>query len=218
MAARGQVSIDYLPELVIKGIKSARAEYHKMAGEYTRDFPEYMVTTHVARQLHKKYGNGTVTLETVSDEVLARRSGRPHKESKKKRYDIVLWRKDGYARAAIEIKHQQANKTLVLNDLARVFRALDAGKEIQVGAIAYCYEPVSYANKRESVKTQRQKAVEYRDDILTQAKRLLRGKGYSVEQSSYTSRGDDVWVCGCLILKHRPGTKNDRTKKNRAAK
>jgi len=216
MATRGQIGIEHLPELVIKGIKSARAEYHKMAGEYTRDFPEYMVTTHVAKQLHKKYGDGTVTLETVSDEVLARRSGRPHRGSKNKRYDIVLWRKDGYARAAIEIKHQQANKQLVLKDLARVYHALEAGTRIQAGVIAYCYEPVSYASKRETLKTQRQKVVEYRDDIEAQAKRLLRSTGYSAEKSSYISRGDDVWVCGCLVLKHRPGTKNDRTKKGRA--
>jgi len=213
MPAPGQISITHLQPLILKGIKTARSEYHNMAGEYTRDFPEYMVTLHVARQLHKKYGNGTVTMETVSDEVLTRRSGRPHKESKKKRYDIVLWRKDGYARAAIEIKNQQGNKNSILNDLKRVLAALKAGTYIQVGAIAYCYDPVNYANKREPVKTQREKAKEYRDDIVKKAKRLVRGTGYTIKEESFVSRGNDVWVCGCLVIGHKPGTK-----KNRAAK
>jgi len=213
MATRGQIGIEHLPELVIKGIKSARAEYHKMAGEYTRDFPEYMVTTHVAEQLHKKYGDGTVTMETVSDDVLTRQSGRPHKESKKKRYDIVLWRKDGYARAAIEIKQQQTSKKLLMDDFKRVFAALKAGKYLQVGVMAYCYEPVSYANKRASLKTQREKAVEYRNDIEKQAKSHVRGAGYTIKSHSYIPNGKDVWVCGCIVLKHKWGTKKDRTKK-----
>ena len=192
MPSPGQISLEHLQPLILKGIKSARTEYHNMAGEYIRDFPEYMVTVHVARQLHKKYGNSTVTMETVSDEVLTRRSGRPHKESKKKRYDIVLWRKDGYARAAIEIKHQQTSKKLLLDDFKRVLAALKAGKHLQVGVIAYCYDPVNYANKRDPVKTQREKAVEYSGDILRQAKSHIRGTGYIIKESSYISRGNDV--------------------------
>ena len=213
MPERGQISLDHLHTLILKGIKAARGEYQRMAGEFTRDFPEYMVTTHVARQLHKKYGDGTVTMETVSDKVLTRRSGRPHTESKKKRYDIVLQRKDGSARAAIEIKNQQANQNLIIADLKRVFAALEAGKYLQVGAIAYCYDPVSYAEKRESIKTRREKAIQYRDSIVKKAKSHVRGTGYTIKEHSYIPHGKETWVGGCLIIRHKPGTK-----KNRAAK
>jgi len=216
MSARGQIGIEHLPELFMKGIKAARKEYHKMAGEYTRDFPEYMVTVHVARELRKKYGDGTVTMETNSD-VLTRRSGRPHTGSRNKRYDIVLWHKKGTVRAAIEIKHQQGNKQSIIGDLDRVLRALDAGTYIEFGAVVYCYDPVNYANKREPSNTQREKAKKYRDDIEKQAKNHVYNTGYVIKKfkkpSSSISRGDDVWVGGCIVIGHKPGTKTNRAKK-----
>ena len=126
---RGQISIEFCTDAIIQGIKYARKDYLNMAGEIVQqwpEWPEYWVTTHVVKQMRKKYVQGNLTLESGSDDVLQRKPGSPAKATKNKRYDIVLWRKNGDARAIIEIKHQQHSPEYVLQDLIRIMGALKA--------------------------------------------------------------------------------------------
>ena len=211
---RGQIGIEHLPATILKGIKKAKADYHTMTGVIAQEWPEYWVTVYVARYLWKQYGDNVVTMESNSDTVITRRSGKPTKITKNKSYDIVLWRKDGYARAVIEIKHQQADKKKIISDLNRVVSALDAGKYLQVGAVGYFYNPPEHTQKEHARKWSREQTVKYRDDIIDLAKHHVRGTGYRIRAHDYLPHGlEDSWIAGCLIVEDAPGTKNKRGNK-----
>ncbi|MDA7972395.1 MAG: hypothetical protein MPK10_07505, partial [Gammaproteobacteria bacterium] len=104
---RGQVASTETLNAVIHGIQTARRDYLEMAGEIDR-WPEYWVTTYVAKALWKHFGkSGFATLERQAKSVLTRKPGWQSKNVRGTlKYDINLWKKNESARAIIEIKHQ----------------------------------------------------------------------------------------------------------------
>lgn len=207
-----QVSYTETALAVIKGIKRARNDYLKMAGDITLEWPEDWVKTYIAKQLWKTFGDGLVTVESLSDGVLTRKKGRPSGNSKGARYDIVLWKRNGTARAVIELKHQQPDKNLLIKDVKRIIAALESGVEVEFGALVYYYDvdEHEYAQDKDDarIKTAREKVKGYRDDVLARAKAAMKGTKCCIDykaSATYIPNRPDKWVAGCLIIRRKQG-------------
>lgn len=137
----GLVKREETAKTIIKGIKSAQREYEKMSEYWLEEGAEYLITVSVARALWKKFGDGTVMVEGSSDEMrkdAGAKKGRPPKSVKGKRYDIVLYFKNGDPRAVIEIKGREDSRAGLLKDVKRIMDALKASK-VRFGAVGFYY-------------------------------------------------------------------------------
>ncbi|MGR3914762.1 MAG: hypothetical protein OD918_09670 [Gammaproteobacteria bacterium] len=197
---RGQVPYTETTDAIMKGIQKARSDYIKMAGEVDKDWPEYWVSVYVAKEMWKKFGkNGYVTVESSAKNVLTRTRGRPTSDTRGGlKYDIVLWKRNGDARAIIEIKHQQVNQKIVMDDAKRIVSALEKGTKLEFGAIGYYYDKPG-KNTRDTVH-------KYRERLHEKAEDLVKGTDCRIddESKSYMPHGDDhCWAAGCIIIKRK---------------
>ena len=207
---RGQVSFTKTPAAVIEGIRKARHDYLAMAGEVDR-WPEYWVTTYVAKALWKHFGkNGFITVESQAKSVLTRKRGWQSKKIRGTlKYDIGLWKKNESARAIIEIKHQSSTKGIV-HDAKRVASALGGGKKMEFGAVGYyyCYD------KSGKGKNPREELRRYHETVLADTEKALKGTKCHVTKESMLKSAycmpydkDDFWIAGCLTIKRKAGVR-----------
>ena len=205
---RGPVSYTETAKAIMKGIKKARSDYIAMASEVDQDWPEYWVTVYVAEALWKHFGKGGfVTVETSTQNVLTRRRGQPRRDTKSgRKYDIVLWKKNGDARAIVEIKHQQGNTKLVMGDVKRIAAALEQGTKLEFGAVGYYYDQLG-DDTRNAVHN-------YREKLFDEAKETLKGTKCRVIESSKSKSAyympnekDDCWIAGCMTIRRKAGVR-----------
>jgi len=200
---RGPVSYTEMASAIEKGIKKARNDYIKMAGVVDKDWPEFWVSVYVAKEIWQTFGkNGYVTVESSAKNVLTRTPGRPSSNTRGRlKYDIVLWKKNGEARAIIEIKHQQASQKMVMKDVKRVVSALQEGTKLEFGAIGYYYDE-SGENTRETVRA-------YSNKLHEKTEGIMKGTDCTIfKNSNYMPHGDvDCWIAGCMIIKRKLGVR-----------
>lgn len=205
---RGPVSYTEASKAIMQGIKKARSKYLAMAGKIDRDWPEYWVTMYVAEAMWSKFGKGGfVTVETSAKNVLTRKPGRPSRDTRSGiKYDAVLWKKNGDARAVVEIKHQQYNPKVVVSDVKRVAAALEKGKKLEFGVVGYYYD--------EGENGTRAKMHKYREKLFRAAENTMKGtKCHIVEDSKKKSAyympnvNKGCWIAGCMTIRRKAGVR-----------
>jgi len=139
---------------VLDGIEGGQGQYEKMTGgEWVWQGSEYWLTVHVALGLWDLVGDGQVTVEGNANETMEA-AGRSRGRRRlilhgNRRFDIVLWYKNGAVRAPIEIKSQQSDINLLAKDGERVKAAL-TGSGMKFGIAGYYYS--STRTKRDTAK------------------------------------------------------------------
>ena len=191
-----------LVQRVLEGIKSGQAKYEEMSGGcWVWEGAEYWLTVHVALSLWDLVGDGQVTVENQSNETMAaagRRRGRPRIVVDNKRFDIVLWHKNGTSRAPVEIKSQQIDKNLIIKDVKRVIGAVKQSK-MKFGIVGYYFSRTSTKGK-----TAIERIDSYVEDIEKMCMEIEENR---IRVSSHRSEsyGDEeyAWIAGCLLIEER---------------
>ena len=193
-----------LVKCVLKGIESAQGQYEKMSGgDWVWSGAEYWLTVHVALGLWCLVGDGQLTVEGKANEAMkaaGRRPGRTPLIIHNKRFDIVLWHRNGETQAPIEIKCQQSDKNLVVKDAKRVITALKKS-EMKFGIVGYYYSRTSG-----KIKTAAELLESYIEKLEKKAQDLEKGEKY-IKISSYRGKihgnREDAWIAGCLLIKEK---------------
>ncbi len=207
----GLVKREETAKTIIKGIKSAQREYEKMSKCWLDHGAEYLITVSVARTLWEKFGDGTVMVEGSSDEMrkdAGAKKGRPPKSVKGKRYDIVLYFKNGDPRAVIEIKGWQNYKQLLWNDVERIMNALKTSK-VRFGALGYYFSAEDGDPKSANSTTAEEKLHEYAETLFKGVKKMSRDdkKTWKVREVKSTTYRDEeyAWLAGCITIERGVG-------------
>ena len=190
MASRGKIV-----NTVLEGIQEAQNDYFDMASAWAWEGAEYWITVYVARKLWDMEGNGRVTVEGNSNEALkkaGRYRGRPRRVINNKRFDIVLWKANGGAKAPIEIKNQRDSSS-ILNDMERISAAIKQSN-IKFGIVGYFY-----SRTRGKRNTAIELVKSYMKTICEKSKDQVE-EGVEVRHRSGKICGDenDAWCCGVL--------------------
>lgn len=195
---------------IIKGIEDAQTEYVKWSGgDWIWDAPEYLITTCIAKRLAR---SNYVTLESNVTRMLreagAVHCGAPSKKLRKNgRFDIVLWRKNGAPRAAIEVKNRVWRFRQIEGDIERLIE-LVAKKQItsstfQFGAVAF------YTCATENNRTKAGDQLKNLDtNLFKQFSSLVvkhnRKKEHDLKTRNVPTQiyctGKDAWVARCYVI------------------
>ena len=190
---------------LLKGIERAQKSYSKLSGGWVWEAAEYWITTHIALNLGKLLGEGCVTVESNSEEAFesaGKQRGRPYEIVKNKRFDIVLWWRNGSARAPIEIK-SQTTKAAISKDMNRVIAALKQAN-MEFGMVGYFYSRARGSSGKG------RNAIELVEGYLERISDMCGKVGEEIKISGYQSEvfGDenDAWVAGCLLIEKKKRT------------
>ena len=191
-----------LVRCVRQGLEWGQDQYEQISGGcWAYEGAEYWLTVHVARRLWELVGDGLVTVEGKTNEAMAaagRRSGRPPLIVDKKRFDIVIWNKNGAARAPIEIKSKhslQGQMGDIIHDTRRIIAALKRS-EMKFGIVGYYYSADNGKNKaateriKSYVKSLKNKCMEYEESSIRISSQL--GEIHGDEEYA--------WIAGCLLI------------------
>ena len=191
-----------LVQCVIEGIEEGQANYENISGGYWAwEGAEYWLTVHVALSLWKLIGDGQVTVETRGKDGMetAGRSRGPRRRivDNGMRFDILLWHKNEAARAPIEIKSQQTDKSLIIKDVKRVIAAL-MGSGMKFGIVGYYFSRTSKTEHAiESVES-------YVVDLQDRCKNIrdVKNKRIRILPRCSKMHGDkeDAWIAGSLLI------------------
>ena len=192
------VSREDVVKVILSGIQKAHEDYYRMSGgRWMWRGPEYWVTTYVAKELWKLYGDGFVVAEANSEKMTSVAGEDPgHTPVHNMRFDIALYFPKEIPHAVIEIKNQQQKKNL-LEDVDRVLTALSE-YGLRFGALAYYY---SAHRKKKSAK----KAVEdYAQKLSEEAKSRAGGYAYSsAPEPIVCGDAKNAWLAGCILLERQ---------------
>ena len=191
---------------ILKGIERAQKNYCDLSGgSWVWEAAEYWITTHVAMNLGKLLGDGCVTVESNSEIAFAsagKQRGRPYPVVKNKRFDIVLWWRNGSARAPIEMK-SQTSKEAILRDRDRVIAALKQAN-MEFGMVGFFYSRARGSSGKGL------DAIELVDRYLERIRESSVKVDADVEVKAYQGNvfGDknDAWTAGCLLIEKRRRT------------
>jgi len=198
-----------LVKCVRQGIEYGQERYEQISdGCWVYEGAEYWLTVHVALGLCELVGDGLVTVEGQTNETMAtagRRRGRTPLIIDGKRFDIVLWYKNGAARAPIEIKMKhslQGQRKDIINDAKRVIAALKRS-EINFGIVGYYYS----ADKAE-IKAATKRVKSFVKGLTTECKKYEeQTEERSIRISSHLGKihGDKeyAWIAGCLLIEEK---------------
>ena len=114
----GPLPIDDVIRKTLRGIARAQKDYEYWTdGYWLQEAPEYMTTVYVAREICKTKDRGYyLTLESNAGQTVRDAGGigkgRVSAESRLGgKFDIVLYRADGYPRIVIELKNRSADSS-----------------------------------------------------------------------------------------------------------
>lgn len=210
---KGPVPRSEVMAAVIDGIKKAQHDYKKMSGVWALEEDsgaEYWTTCSVAKSLWDICDDGCVEVEGRSNSTLSRKRGRAPDATKDKRYDIVLYFKEGHARAIIEIKIIKpaklksiaAQKNAVLGDVEKIIAALNASS-LRFGVVGYCRSDNSGSSK-----TAKAEFAKFRESLRADIKSQVRGRGIKLvfgEPHTETEDGEHnpSWSADCFLIGKR---------------
>lgn len=202
----GLVKREETAKTIIKGIKSAHREYEKISDCWLEEGAEYLITVGVAKALWKKFSGHTVVVEGNSDEMreeVGAKRGRTPKSVKNKRYDIILYFKNGGPRAVIEIKGRKDSRAGLLKDVERIMDALKASK-VRFGAVGFYYS----AEKGEQ-KLAEEKIKHYVGNLDKEVQKMSNygAKKWEVNlvKSNITRDDPYAWIAGCITIERGVG-------------
>ena len=192
------VSREDVVKVILSGIQKAHEDYCRMSGgRWMWCGPEYWITTYVAKELWKLYGDGFVVAEASSDKMTSVTEEDPGRTPvHNMRFDIALYFPKGTPHAVIEIKNQQ-QKANLLEDVDRVLTALSE-YGLRFGALAYYY---SAHRKQKDAK----KAVEeYAEKLRKKAESHAADRKCSAKSTFriFVENGD-AWLAECIVLERQ---------------
>lgn len=212
-------------DAVQEGILEASALWSRMTGEWLWVAPEHFVSNLVAQRIYKVLSDrtgGWVALEwqvrrTLEDALTKPLRGRPHGRLRKNgRSDIVVFRKDGLPRGAVEIKHRYNSFASTLESdierLIQVVRTRGDGSTVPLGIMGL-YLEVGDPERRYG--DARDRWLKTSKRIVQEAKKHLAAhkfkEGISLRGQCSEPSVDDGGACGSVCLVYW------RTKKRTAA-
>lgn len=215
----GPISGLELVEAMIRSGEQAVKDFSSISGgEWFDAAPEYFLTTYIARSVGNQ-GNAYALLEASVDETRkeadASRSGRAAKHERRNgRFDVVLYWKNGYPRAAVEIKSPvwTATEAQIFPDIDRLCSSLVANKDssFQFGAFLF-YASVCDPTFKHDNASQRMRGLLGR----LEGKAIERASGKGAEAiliSGAVHRGKEeesgAWSIASLVITRVGGTRN----------
>ena len=203
----GPLPIDDVISKTLRGIARAQKDYEFWTGSYwLQEAPEYMATVYVAREICKTKDRGYyLTLESNAGQTVRDAGGigrgRVSPQSRLGgKFDIVLYRADGYPRIVIELKKQVSSFTQLERDTRRICDALrNPSNTIDRGLLAF------YTSWNDTTgKSARDRILEILVEVRREAQKYLK-KGRTPLKSSIHRRitvdGDSAWVAAALQIK-----------------
>lgn len=137
----GTISKEKIIHATHKGIQNSFKDYEEWSGgEWLWNAPEYLITVKIAQSIAKIDAGKYVTLEDNVDYVLTEggKKARVKKVARKNgRSDIVLWFKNCYPRAIIEVKNSVYTIRKIEEDIDRIEEVIKKSKTIDWGLIAF---------------------------------------------------------------------------------
>ena len=200
-----QIAKDKIVDAVVRGVEDSQHFYEQCSGDcWLWEAPEYLLSTSVAKRLHKLKGAKYVTLESNVHHMLkdaqATTLGAPKKSLRKNgRFDAVVWWGNGSPRAAVELKNNVWSYFQLRKDVKRINSVVQQNKNdssFQFGLVAF------YASCMDSTRTKARKQLEQRTQTLLQRVKEDVSEGISVTMT----RGaihvveDSAWVATCFVL------------------
>ena len=180
-----------------KGIAKAQRNYEKWSGGcWALEAAEYLLTTHIAREIAGIGANGPyITLEHNVREAIADAGGLPQGRPRNAlrlqgRFDILLWDGDTPF-AVVEVKNQVDGFSRVYDDILNICAVLDLKGSIQFGLVAFY------------IALPDEERLENRTDAIVQsAKKFVtaNGRGLKRHRPRKEVENDWAWVAEVLEI------------------
>ncbi|MDA7990165.1 MAG: hypothetical protein MPK30_03540 [Gammaproteobacteria bacterium] len=194
------VSREDVVKVILSGIQKAHEDYCRMSGGlWMWNGPEYWITTYVAKELWKLYGDGFVVAEANSDEMRDVEEDPGRTPVQNMRFDIALYFPKEIPHAVIEIKNQQQKKNL-RGDVERVLTALNE-HNLCFGALAY-YHSAKNGSRKSAAKI----ISDYASGLSKESESLALAADRKCSAESKTCifvEGNGAWLAGCILLEHK---------------
>ena len=199
--------MDKIIKKTLLGISKAHKDYKSWShGSWLWVAPEYMTTTHIAKEIAKSIKNTQyLTLEARVRESIEKAGGLGPGQPRKKlrlngRFDILIRWKNKKPRAIIEVKKQPRKFSDIEDDIQRIICVLNLEKTtFRCGLLAY------YTSSHQESKSAKEFIKERVKGIKDETHKLIKKEGMKLRQypSSRTltpdGDDDDAWIA--VVLK-----------------
>lgn len=212
--SRGDRS-DKIPELVIKGIRSAFRRYQRwsLGEKWLHHAPELFVSVEIAHRVMEGLSNCRVDMEASVRQALqsagAKRRGAPKKAQRTNgRYDILVSRKSGLPWCAIEVKSPVwgVSKGLVddMERIANVISHRSHSSSLSCGAVAFYCDCAIPKRKHPSARAALASLAAQAEARATEICKRFDGMRVEMHKSPFFAGDDgDGWQAFCLFFRMR---------------